>query len=85
MKLFAFFRGQGIHNARLVRVETINSLAELSPLARTEMRERLRDLVTKAEQKRRLRNLQPLSAALVSSITAGREQSDEGDSRCLAA
>ncbi len=83
MKLFGFFRRQAsAGSARLIRIET----AGITPEMRNEMRERLRELSGKAEQKRQLRNRH---LAVTTDMLAGRmvvrEVADEGDSRRLAA
>ncbi|MBX7218977.1 MAG: hypothetical protein K1Y36_03455 [Blastocatellia bacterium] len=83
MKLFAFLRGRGSSDARLIRVEAGELNGHLSTAVRCEMRERLRELVGKAEQKRQLRNLHGFPPLVMQGMTNGREHSDEGDSRCL--
>lgn len=85
MKLFAFFHGRGAEGARLMRVDArTDGPGQMTNQARTELRERLRELVGKAEQKRQLRNLQ--TVATIRELVSARETStDEGDSRWMAA
>ncbi len=87
MKLFAFFHGRGAEGARLMRVDArTEGPGHLTTQARSELRERLRELVGKAEQKRQLRNLQAVSPTILRELVSARETStDEGDSRWMAA
>lgn len=82
MKLFGFFRRRASAGpARLIRIET----SGITPEMRNEMRERLRELSGKAEQKRSLRNrhLSVATGALAGRLVV-REVADEGDRRLAA-
>jgi hypothetical protein len=83
MKLFGFFRRRTQTSAaRLIRIEA----SRITPNVHGEMREQLRVLSGKAQQKRQLRNLHiVIPAAALPQSGALRETSDEGDSMRLAA